>query len=216
MTEQVNSLKATTRQAGAKSAVRAVRREGLVPGVVYGHDVKDVLVSVDPRDLEAVLRTEYAYNAVFNLEIDGEGTHQVMVRDMQFDSVRRVVTHVDFKVVANDDKVILEVPVQTTGTAKGVTKGGRLDIVRRSVKIVTTVSEIPVAVIHDVTKLEIGDQVYIDEMKEPEGSKFEFNHRYPVIRVARRRAAAAGTETAAADSDDEDEDEDGEEGGSEE
>lgn len=207
MTEQANSLKATTRQAGAKSVVRAVRREGLIPGVVYGHDVKDVLVSVDPRGLEVVLRTEYAYNAVFNLEVDGKDTYQVMVRDLQFDSVRRVITHVDFKVVRNDERVVLEVPVQTTGTAKGVVKGGRLDIIRRSVKIVTTVSEIPVAVIHDVTKLEIGDQVYIDEMTEPEGSKFEFNHRYPVIRVARRRAAATDTESASTAGDDEDDDE---------
>lgn len=214
MTESANSLKATSRTAGAKSVVRAIRREGLVPGVVYGHDVKDVLVSVDPRDLESVLRTEYAYNAVFDLVVDDKDTHHVMVRDLQFDSVRRVVTHVDFKVVRDDERVVVEVPVQTKGTAKGVIEGGRLDVIRRSVKIVTTVAGIPVAVIHDVSPLKIGDQVYIDEMEEPEGSAFDFNHRYPVIAVRRRRKVVEEEEeVAAADADEEgeEEEEEGEE-----
>lgn len=215
MAETANNLKATTRNAGAKSVVRAVRREGLVPGVVYGHDIEGVLVSVDPRELESVLTTDYAYNAAFDLEIDGKDTHKVMVRELQFDSVRRVVTHVDFKVVQDDERVEVEVPVKTTGTAKGVVEGGRLDLVRRAVKIVTTVSNIPVAVIQDVTPLKIGDQIYIDEMEAPEGSTFMFNHRYPVIRVARRRVVV-DEEAKALDEDgeeiDEDEDEEGEEG----
>lgn len=212
MTEQATSLQAISREAGAKSAARAVRRAGRVPAVVYGHDIKDVLISVEPREFEAMLRTDYAYNAVFDLVVDEKDTYHVMVRDMQFDSVRREVTHIDFKVVRDDERVVVEVPVRTTGTAKGVTKGGRLDIVRRSVKIVTTVSDIPVAVLHDVTPLEIGDQVYIDEMEEPEGSKFEFNHRYPVLRVARRRAAAAAEDDAAPAEEGDEEEEDAEEG----
>lgn len=205
MAQESIRLSATTRTIGSKSAARAVRRAGNVPGVVYGHDVKDVVVSVDPRELEATLRGEYAYNAVFDLVVDDKETYQVMVRDLQFNSVTRTVTHVDFKVVKNDDKIILEVPVVATGVAKGVAKGGRLDIVRRSVKVATTVHEIPVNVTHDVTELEIGDQVYIDEIAEPEGGKFEFNHRYPVIRVARRRKAVAVAE-AADDEDDGDDD----------
>lgn len=208
MTESANSLKATSRTAGAKSVVRAIRREGLVPGVVYGHDVKDILVSVDPRDLEAALRTEYAYNAVVDLVVDEKDTYHVMVRELQFDSVRRVVTHVDFKVVRDDDRVVVEVPVRTTGTAKGVIEGGRLDVIRRSVQVVTTVSDIPVAVIHDVSPLKIGDQVYIDEMEEPEGCTFEFNHRYPVLAVRRRRKVVEEEEVAAAEEEgDEDEEE---------
>lgn len=210
MAETAKNLKATTRTAGAKSVVRAVRREGLVPGVVYGHDIEGVLVSVDPRELERVLKTEYAYNAAFELEIDGKDTHKVMVRDLQFDSVRRAVTHVDFKVVRDDERVELEVPVKTSGTPKGVVEGGRLDLVRRSVKIVTTVANIPIAIIQDVTPLKIGDQIYIDEMEAPEGCTFMFNHRYPVVRVARRRVVVETTEEAV-DEDDEELDEDEEE-----
>src|SRR5699024_3395149 len=141
MTEQATSLQAISREAGAKSAARAVRRAGRVPAVVYGHDIKDVLISVEPREFEAMLRTDYAYNAVFDLVVDEKDTYHVMVRDMQFDSVPREVTHIDFKVVRDDERVVVEVPVRTTGTANGVTKGGRLDIVRRSVKIVTPVSD---------------------------------------------------------------------------
>lgn len=214
MVDTANNLKATTRKAGAKSVVRAVRREGLVPGVVYGNDIEGVLVSVDPRELERVLKTEYAYNAAFDLEIDGKDSHKVMVRELQFNSVLRAVTHVDFKVVHDDERVEVEVPVKTTGTAKGVVEGGRLDIVRRSVKVVTTVANIPVAIIQDVTPLKIGDQIYIDEMEAPEGGEFLFNHRYPVVRVARRRVVV-DEEKVALDEDGEeiDEDEDEEEEG---
>lgn len=209
MAEQANILKATSRTAGAKSVVRAVRRAGLVPGVVYGHDIEGVLVSVDPRELEEVLRTEYTYNAAFDLVIDDKDTHKVMVRDLQFDSVRRAVTHVDFKVVREDERVVIDVPVKTEGIAKGVVKGGRMDLIRRSVKVVTTVSNIPIAITQDVTALDIGDQVYIDEMEAPEGSAFQFNHRYPVIRVVRRRVIVDVEEEAA--DEEEGEEEEGEE-----
>lgn len=194
MAVENNVLKATVRKAGSKGAARAARREGLVPGIVYGGQVKDLAVAVSPAALEAVLRTEYAYNAVFTIEIEGEGSHKVMVRELQFDSVRRKVTHVDFKVVTADERIVVEVPVVTTGRSRGVAQGGRLDVVRREVKVSTTVENIPVDIKHDVTPLGIGEQVYIDEMESPEGSEFLFNHRYPVIRVVRRRGAKAEEE----------------------
>ena len=204
MTVENNTLKATVRAAGSKGAARAVRREGLVPGVAYGNGIQDLVVAVSPADLETVLRTEYGFNGVFNLEIEGQGTHKVMVRDVQIHSVKRVITHVDFKIVTDDEKIAIDVPVEATGRSTGVAKGGRLDIVRRVVKVHTTVSQMPAVITHDVTDLDIGEQVYIDEMEAPEGSSFFFNHRFPVLRVVRRRgakevAAAEATEEAASE-----------------
>lgn len=199
MTAERNTLQATVREPGSKGSVRTVRRAGLVPGVAYGHEVKDLVVSVDPVELERVLRTEYAYNAVFNLEVEGQGTHQVMVRELQFNSVKRVVTHVDFIVVRDGDTLNIEVPVEATGRSKGVAMGGRLDIVRRTVLVSTSVAAMPTVIEHDVTALDIGEQVYIDEMIAPEGSSFVVNNRYPVIRVVRRRGAKAAGEEDSAD-----------------
>lgn len=201
MAEQNNVMKATTRASGSKGAARRVRQGGLVPGVVYGNGIAGLSIAFDVDDLERVLRTEHAYNAAFTLEVEGEGNHLVMVREIQFDSVRRVPTHVDFKVVRPDERVKVEIPVTATGRSKGVAIGGRLDIVRRTVKIATTVEHIPTEVTHDVTPLGIGDQVYIDEMTAPEGSSFVFNHRYPVIRVARRRGAKVAAEGEGASED---------------
>lgn len=189
MAVENNTLKATVRAAGSKGAARAVRRAGLVPAVAYGHGIQDLVVAVEPADLETVLRTDYGFNAVFNLEVEGKGTHKVMVRDVQIDSVKRVVTHIDFKIVTDDEKLIVDVPVLTSGRSKGVQKGGRLETVRRVVKLKTTVAAIPTDVTHDVTALDIGGQVYIDEMEAPEGTTFLFNHRFPVLRVVRRRGA---------------------------
>lgn len=194
MSQEKNVLKAVTREIGSKGRARSVRRDGLVPAIVYGHGVNDLVVAVEPKELERVLRTEYAYNAVFDLAVEGGETHQVMVRELQFNSVKRVVTHIDFKVVKDDDSIIVGIPVIAEGRSAGVAQGGRLDIVKREVKVRTTVSKIPVDVRHDVTAVEIGEQVYIDEMTAPEGSEFVYNNRYPVIRVVRRRGAKAAAE----------------------
>lgn len=194
MSQEKNVLKAVTREIGSKGRARSVRRDGLVPAIVYGHGVNDLVVAVEPKELERVLRTEYAYNAVFDLAVEGGETHQVMVRELQFNSVKRVVTHIDFKVVKDDDSIVVGIPVIAEGRSAGVAQGGRLDIVKREVKVRTTVSKIPVDVRHDVTAVEIGEQVYIDEMTAPEGSEFVYNNRYPVIRVVRRRGAKAAAE----------------------
>lgn len=185
------SLNAEARETGSKSRARSVRREGRIPGVVYGNGVEGVSVSVDPKELEVALRTEYGFNKVIALEVNGK-THRCMVREYQFDSVRRVMTHVDFLVIDDDQEVVVEVPVATTGKSEGVAMGGRLDIVSRAVKVRCKVKDIPSIIEHDVTKLQISEQVYIDEINEPEGCSFEFNHRFPVIRIARKRGARVG------------------------
>lgn len=193
MSQEKNVLKAVSREAGSKGQARSVRRDGLIPAIVYGHGVNDLVVAVDPKEFEAALRTEYAYNAVFDLAVEGGATHQVMVRELQFNSVKRTVTHVDFKVVQDNDVVVVAIPVVADGRSVGVAQGGRLDIVKREVKVRTTVANIPVDVTYDVTNLDIGEQVYIDEMTAPEGASFVYNNRYPVIRVVRRRGAKAAT-----------------------
>lgn len=185
------SLNALVRETGSKGRARSVRREGRIPGIVYGSGIEGVSVSVDPKELEVALRTEYGFNKVIALEVDGT-VHRCMVREYQFDSVRRVMTHADFLVIRDDQEVVVEVPVATTGKSEGVAMGGRLETVSRTVRVRCEVQNIPAVVEHDVTKLQISEAVYIDEIEPPEGCEFVFNHRYPVIRIARKRGARTG------------------------
>lgn len=201
MSDEMMTLKATTRESGTKGAARRVRAGGQIPSVVYGNGIDNLAIAVDPKELELCLRSEYGFNAVFHLDCEGAETYTVMVKDYQFHGVRREITHVDFIVVTGDDTVTIQVPIETTGKAKGVVMGGRLDVVARAVKLRCTVKDIPAAVIHDITRLRIGDAVYIDEIDPPEGCEFVYDHRFPVIRIARKRGplVAEGEEGAETD-----------------
>lgn len=198
MSNEMMTLKATKREFGTKGAARRTRAGGLIPAVVYGTHVDNVPVAVDPKEIEACLRTEYGFNAVFQLDVEGGESLRVMVKDYQFHGVRRELTHLDFIVVTGDDKVTIHVPVEAVGKSAGVVMGGRLDIVARTVKIRCTVETIPATIQHDITPLEIADSVYIDEMVAPDGIEFVFDNRFPVIRIARKRGPKEDTTTTTA------------------
>lgn len=198
--QELTSLTAAPRAAGTKGHARRLRASGMLPGVMYGKNAEPTAVAVNPKETAAVLSTEYGFNKVFNLDVDGAST-LVMVKDYQFDPIRRELTHLDFYAVDPEQFVTLRVPVSTTGASVGVKAGGRLQIVSRDVKLTCRVKDIPSTVPHDVTTVHVGESVYVDEMIAPEGCEFVFKNRYPVIRVARKRGAKVrgGEEAAVAE-----------------
>ena len=188
MSDEMMTLRATTRESGTKGAARRVRAGGQIPGVVYGHGVDNVAVAVDPKEFEECLSTDFGFNVMFHLDVEGGETYQVMVKDYQFHSVRREVTHIDFILVNEDDVMTVPVPVEATGKAVGVVMGGHLDIVTRNIKVRCKISDIPAKIEYDVTDMEIGQSVYIDELEPPEDCEFVYDNRFPVVRVAKKRA----------------------------
>jgi large subunit ribosomal protein L25 len=190
MTMQMERMTLTgeTRPTGVKRASNKTRRLGRIPGVVYGPGVDSFALSVDPKELEGALLTSFGRNNVFNIAFDG-ATHSVMVKDTQFDPVRREMTHVDFYVVQPEQEIVIDVPVETQGRSAGERLGGLLQIVSRTVRVRCQVKDIPATVPHDVTDVGLAEQVYVDEMTAPDGCSIEFKNRFPVIRVATRRGA---------------------------
>jgi large subunit ribosomal protein L25 len=182
------TLEVTKRDAGNKGIGRRLRASGLIPGVIYGNKVEPVPVAIEPKKLFPVLTTDYGFNAVFNVECDGV-TYQCMMKDRQFNPVRRNITHVDLYVVKNEQTVELNSPVSTVGRSAGEKLGGRLQIVSRTVRIRCKVADVPPSIPHDVTTMELGEAIYITQMTPPEGCEFVYRHRFPVIRIARKRGA---------------------------
>lgn len=187
-------LEVTRREGTGKGPARRMRAEGLVPAIVYGEVEGTIPVTVQPKALEAVLSTEYGFNNVFDLVVDGGEPLLCMVKERQFDSVRRAITHLDFLVVRPERYVAINVPVKPLGRSEGEKAGGRLMVVAREVKLRSQVKDVPAAVTHDVSALEISEQVYIDEITPPEGSEFIYRNRFPVLRVARKRGAKVADE----------------------
>lgn len=202
MNDKIQTLNAQLRDGAGKGVNHRVRASGKLPGVLYGVGTESRGVVIDPKELTELLSNPYGFNTVFNVQLEGEEPYLCMIKERQFDSVRRVLTHVDLFSVTPDRIVTVEVPVVTKGRSAGERAGGRLMIAARSVRLSCKIEDIPMEVPHDITKLQISDAVYIDDMTPPSGCEFVYRNRFPVLRIARRRGTKTteeGAEEAAAE-----------------
>ena len=166
------NLNTQARSGRGKNSARELRRNGRLPGVVYGSTSSDstpnsVAVSVDPDELTQILRSETGVNTLIGLSVDGGAPSQVLIKDYQVGPMTRALLHVDFYRVALDKVLTVSVPVVLTGEAEGVkVQGGLIDFVQREVAIACLPSEIPEHLTIDVSPLTIGQGVRLGDLIE--------------------------------------------------
>ena len=141
--------------------VAALRREGRLPAVMYNRELNQP-VSVNGKDFDRVFRSQ-GTSSIIDLEVDG-AVHAVLVKQVQMDKRRRQPMHVDFYAVTEGQVVDVHVPVEITGTARGMREGGMLDVHRREVYIEVMPRLIPNHIVVDISELEIGDSVHIADI----------------------------------------------------
>ncbi len=167
--EQVSLRARAGRKRGSRES-RRVRREGQVPAVVYGPDVPDPIpVSVDAHDLQVALHTEAGTNAIINLEIEGGETLTTMARVIERHPFRNEYRHVDFLTLDLTQKTQTEVALHFEGTPVGVKEGGVFSPRRTHVLIEVLPTEIPAYIELDVSEIEIGGSLRIEDLPELEG-----------------------------------------------
>ncbi|WP_306258151.1 50S ribosomal protein L25/general stress protein Ctc [Pararhizobium sp. IMCC21322] len=165
-----DELKAVARERVGKGAARATRREGLVPGVIYG-DKKPPLSIALPAKETAIAANDSSFMArVIDLDVDGK-THSVIAKDVQRDPVKDFVTHIDFLRVGKGSTLTVNVPVHFINeeAAPGLERGGVLNIVRHEVECEVPGNAVPESLEADLTGLDIGDGIHISAVKLPEG-----------------------------------------------
>jgi large subunit ribosomal protein L25 len=195
-------LTASPRSASGSRAAGRLRREGLVPAVVYGHGADPQSVSVVRRELRAALSTEAGSNALLDLQVDGEAV-LALVKEMQRDAVRNEVTHVDFIRVSRDEAVVVEVPIHFEGEASEVSSaGGTLDQQLFKLTITAKPGDIPSAITVDVSGMTIGDSVRVGDLSLPAGVTTDVDPEEAVavaqVSQAAQEAEALDMEAAAA------------------
>ncbi len=163
-------LKVVKRESAGKGAARAVRREGLVPGVIYGDKKAPISIAISPRDLNKEIHKAGLWVRQFDLDLDGKKVH-AMCHAIQFHPVTDVPLHVDFLRISKNSEVTVEVPVKFLNEEKcpGIKRGGVLNIVRRELELVCKASAIPEEIDIDLLKAEIGDSIKISSVKLPAG-----------------------------------------------
>jgi len=148
---------AEVRASRGKNEAHRTRRAGQIPAVVYGSHKDPVAVSVNPREISKIIHSSTGYNTIFKLEISGGETTPVMVVDRQVDPIRGTLLHADFKRIDLTKRIRVNVPVATTGEAKGVkVQGGLLEVITREIEIECLPDDIPEKFVVDVGELMIG------------------------------------------------------------
>lgn len=167
---KVVSLKATARARSSKGAARAERREGRVPGVVYGGKKDPQLVSFVYNELWKHVETGRFLSTLVDLDI-GEEKVRTIPRDIQFDPIRDHVIHVDFLRLGAGQRISVEVPVHFSNheASPGLKRGGVLNIVRHEIDLYCPADAIPDQIEIDLTGREIGDSIHISAVTLPDG-----------------------------------------------
>jgi large subunit ribosomal protein L25 len=167
---KIVQLKAAPRARAGKGASRAVRREGLVPGVVYGDKREPQLISLVYRELEPHVQTGRFLSTLIDLEVDGQ-TVRAIPRDVQFEPVRDFIVHVDFLRLGKDARIAVEIPVhfKNQEQAPGLKTGGTLNIVSHTVPLYCSANLIPDEILVDLTGMQVGQSVHLSQISLPQG-----------------------------------------------
>ena len=201
MAGEIPDLIAQERTGTGKGAARQARRDGMVPGIVFGGDLDPLPINLDFNKLLTKLRAGRFKATLFNLKVEGQEDVRVICRDVQRHVVKDLPTHVDLMRLKRTTKINLFIQVEVEGeeVSPGLKKGGVLTLVRPEVELVVTAGDIPDHITIDVSELEIGDSLTISSVKLPNGTKPVIDRDFVIAQIS----APSGL---ASQDDDEDED----------
>lgn len=162
---ELAQLTAESRKAAGSRAVARLRKEGKLPGIVYGHKEEPQPVAFSLHALELVLQ-----HGAHLLELNLDGvTQQVLIKEVQYDHLGTTPVHVDLARVSLDERVNVKVSVELRGTAKGIKEGGILDLTLADIEVECAVASIPETLRVDVSELGIGQSLHVRDLKLPDG-----------------------------------------------
>lgn len=167
---QAAELKAQARSGVGKGAARAVRRQGLIPAVIYGDKKPPTPIALSYSEAMKRIYAGGFLSRILTLDVDGEKI-KVLPRDYQLDPVKDTALHVDFLRIGASSRLTVEVRVDFLNEAAspGLKRGGTLNVVRHTVELSCPADAIPEALVVDLTGLEIGDAVHISAVQLPQG-----------------------------------------------
>jgi large subunit ribosomal protein L25 len=201
MAHQVK-LKAQMRTVIGRNAIKKIKKEGLVPGVVYGSQAQPMALQVEARDLTNVLAHASSEHVLVELEIadSNQSTNRLaLIQEVQHHPLRRELLHVDFLAVSITEKITSEVPIEAVGDALGVrTFGGLLEYSLRTLEVECFPQDLPDIVRVDVSNLNIGESLHVRDIPLPSGVEAITDGDLTVVSVVASRVGEEVAETVEA------------------
>ncbi|KUF11260.1 50S ribosomal protein L25/general stress protein Ctc [Pseudoponticoccus marisrubri] len=186
MAGEIPDLEALERTGTGKGAARQARRDGMVPGIVFGGDKDPLPINLPFNKLMQRLKAGRFKSTLFNLKVDGHEDVRVICRDVQRDVVKDLPTHVDLLRLRRTTKINLFIPVEFLNetTAPGIKKGGVLTVVRPEIELVVTAGDIPEKVVVDLGGMNIGDIIHISDVTLPAGTKPTIDRDFVICNIS--------------------------------
>jgi len=199
MSHDTYELKAETRERVGKGSSRELRRNGLIPAVIYGDKQAPLAIAVSTKEVTLRIHAGGFKTTVATIDVNGEKI-RVLPKDYQLDPVRDFTMHVDFLRVSGDTHVVVEVPVHFINEEKspGIKAGGVLNVVRHAVELHALADNIPEFITADLAGLKVGDGVHISHVKLPKGTSPVISDRDFTIATIAVPAAGVKEEEAEA------------------
>lgn len=185
MASKIEDLHAELRAGTGKGAARQARRQGLVPGIVYGDKQDPMPINMNYNTLLKRLKQGRFLSTLFNLKVEGQGDVHVVCRGVQRDVVKDLPTHVDFMRLHDDSRINLFIHVTFINhdAAPGLKRGGTLTVVRPEVELEVLASDIPSEIVVDLTGKNFGDVIHINDVTLPNGAKPTIDRNFVIANV---------------------------------
>jgi len=214
MAAELPTLNVELREGTGKGAARAARREGMVPGVIYGGDEPPVAINVKFNELFKMLKAGRFMSTLLDLKMEGVD-QRVICRGVQRDVVKDLPTHIDLLRLKRTSRINIFVPVEFENEEEcpGLKRGGVLTVVRNEVEMQVTAGDIPEYLAVDLSKYDVGDTITISDVELPKGTKTVIQGRDFVLGNV---AAPSSLRSSDEDEDDADTGAEAEEGDAEE
>ena len=191
------TLVAQPRTAAGSSAARRLRAEGLIPGVIYGHGMSPLSVSVERRDLRLALSGPAGSNTVLTLKVGG-ASYPAVIKEMQRHPLKRTVSHIDFLQVDMNETITVHVPLRLTGDAKAVlSEGGLVDPAVDTIEVTCTPANVPAEFLVDVSGMQPHDVIRLGDLTAPKGATIVGDPEMPIVTALVTGAGAAAAAEAA-------------------
>ena len=189
----LTTLDAVKRDRAGKGSARAVRREGLIPAVIYGDRKEPLSITIDDNTFRKLMNQPGIFSQMLNIKVDGED-NSVLPRDIQFHPVTDVPLHIDFLRIAKGAKIAVMVAVEFINeqTSPGLKSGGILNVVRHEVELSCPATDIPEKITVDLDGTNVGDSIHISAITLPSNVEPTITDRdFTVATIAAPQSEAA-------------------------
>ena len=205
-------ITAEVRTSKGKGPARRLRRSGRIPAVLYGGSEGATPLQMKPERIELLRRQPLGWNTPLTLDVDGmSGKQLVMVKGVQRHPVSRRLLHVDFWQIDENKAILFAIRVEAVGHSMALELGGQIHLMRHTLDVLCKPRDIPEVITVDISDMEVGDKLYVDEVPIPENVQVVYDERFPLATILAKGLEEVEEEEESDEEDEEETDEEAEE-----